>query len=80
MTAPTDNVMTLQRGRFRAGRLEILVSFNKPTKDKTNKEVQFWWNIETYKDSDELIRKLLSGQLINVTGTPQKFTKKLYIM
>ena len=79
-TAPVDNLMTLQRGRFKSGRLQILVSFKKPTKDKIDKDVQFWWNIEEYKDSDDLIRKMLTDRLIPVTGTPQKFMKKLYIM
>ena len=79
-TAPVDNVMTLQRGHFKSGRLPIIVSFKKPTKDKIDKDVQFWWNIEEYKDSDDLIRKMLTDRLIPVTGTPQKFMKKLYIM
>ena len=76
----TVPVGILQRGRFKSGRLQVLVSFKKPTKDKIYKDVQFWWNIEEYKDSDDLIRKMLTERLIPVTGTPQKFMKKLYIM
>ena len=79
MSAPTDQSMTLHRGRFKAGQLQILTSFDK-TCDKTTRQVQFWWNIGSYKGTDDLIRQILSERIIPVSGTPQRFLKQLYVM
>ena len=80
MTAPVDRTMTMHRARFKTGNLQILVSFLKPQLDSTtNTTVTFWWNVDRYPNSTELIEKVLSNRLIPVCGTPKKMMKKLFM-
>ncbi|XP_072179729.1 LOW QUALITY PROTEIN: uncharacterized protein [Diadema setosum] len=78
-TAPSDNDMTLHRGRFKNGQLQVLTSFIRtPTDGNNPKEVRFWWNIGLYTDTSNLIRQILIDSIIPVTGTPKKYMKRLY--
>ena len=69
MTAPNDQSMTLHRGQFKEGQLQVFTSFD-ITCEKTNRQVQFWWKIGLYNGTDDLIRQILSERIIPVTGTP----------
>ena len=80
MTAPTNDTMTLHRGRFKSGDLQILVSFDKPQSDNVpSRQVRFWWNISSYPNHEELIKKILFDRIIPVTGTPKKMLKNLFM-
>lgn len=79
MTAPNTGHMTIHRGRFKDGRLQVMTSYDKVCNGKTT-PIGFWWNIGLYKDTDKLIRQILTYRLIPVTGTPQKFFRQLYLM
>ena len=78
MTAPNDQNMTLHRGRFKAGHLQLLTSFDQTCND-TTKQVRFWWNVDLYKDTDDLIKHILSDRKMTVTGSPGRFYKSLYM-
>ena len=80
MTAPVDKTMTMHRARFKTGHLQILVSFLKPQLDgKTDTTVKFWWNVDRYPDSTELIEKILNNKLMPICGTPKKMLQKLFM-
>lgn len=77
MTAPNDQNMTLHRGRFKAGNLQILTSFD--TGNNTTKQVRFWWNVNLYKGTENLINDILTNRRIQITGSPGRFYKSLYL-
>ncbi|KAJ8038848.1 hypothetical protein HOLleu_16398 [Holothuria leucospilota] len=77
--SPTDNEMTIRRARFQAGKLQVLLSFAMTSKDGKNQTCYFWWNIETYPESKDIVTSILTDRRIQLSGTPQRFLRKLHV-
>lgn len=71
--APSNSQpITVHRARFKAAKLQILLSFK-----RDNCDVQFWFNVERYPECQHLL-DLVTDRKIPCSGSPRSFISMLY--
>lgn len=51
--------MNIEKTRFKSGHWQILLSFQRSPNCNKGKEFRFWWSVDKYADSEDLVKQIL---------------------
>lgn len=58
--------MNIEKTRFKSGHLQILLSFRRSPNCDKGKEFRFWWSVDKYANSEDLVKQILENTKITV--------------
>ncbi|KAJ8048464.1 hypothetical protein HOLleu_00790 [Holothuria leucospilota] len=79
LAAPKEPFMNIEKTRFKSGHLQILLSFGRSPNCDKGKEFRFWWSVDKYADSEDLVKQILENTKITKFGNPRRMFKDLYV-
>ncbi len=75
-SAPSqDSQYTIEKARFRAGQLIILLSLQ-----RDNKKYSFWFDPSTDVNGPEIVETIFNNGKIRITGSQNKFLTRMHMM
>ena len=74
----SNSTMTVCRARFHMGHLQILLCMAFSQSDKKPMHAhRFWWQPSRYSDTSDILELLLDSR-IPITGSPERFARRLF--